>query len=196
MPSYGFQPIEGSCLVFGLHGRIVPHPTPGGGGVKGGSSFGVWCCIGFGLAVVGLIFALVTLIANLVAAGEAPGSLSTLRWHFGLTTLAFGTIRSESPSGTSGPDIVDGGPGTDTCPGDNGGTTVNCELPPPRQTSRQALAINESGTAGPVHSRRLGSLYAVRPLALGPATGTCPDFAPMCDLEESFGPHPVVVEDL
>jgi len=33
--------------------------------------------------------------------------------------------------GASGPDTVDGGTGTDTCLGDNDGTAVNCELPPP-----------------------------------------------------------------
>lgn len=49
--------------------------------------------IGFLLAVVGLMLAMVTLIANLVAAGDVDGSLSTLRWSFGLTTLGFGTIK-------------------------------------------------------------------------------------------------------
>ncbi len=49
--------------------------------------------IGFGLAVVGLTLAVITLIANLVAAGDVAGSLSTQRWSFGLTTLAFGTIK-------------------------------------------------------------------------------------------------------
>jgi len=49
--------------------------------------------IGFSLAVIGLMLAAVTLIANLVAAGDVAGSVSTLRWSFGLTTLAFGTIK-------------------------------------------------------------------------------------------------------
>lgn len=49
--------------------------------------------IGFGLAVVGLVLAAVTLVANLVAAGDVAGSLGTQRWSFGLTTLAFGTIK-------------------------------------------------------------------------------------------------------
>lgn len=50
--------------------------------------------IGFALAVAGLMLAGVTLVANLVAADvDAGGSLSILRWSFGLTTLAFGTIK-------------------------------------------------------------------------------------------------------
>ena len=49
--------------------------------------------LGFVLAAGGLLLAMLTLIANLVAAGDVEGSLSTLRWSFGLTTLAFGTIK-------------------------------------------------------------------------------------------------------
>jgi len=51
--------------------------------------------VGFFLAVVGLMLAAVTLIANLGVASDvsASSSLSTLRWSFGLTTLAFGTIK-------------------------------------------------------------------------------------------------------
>lgn len=50
--------------------------------------------IGLALAVAGLMLAGLTLVANLVASDvAASGSLSILRWSFGLTTLAFGTIK-------------------------------------------------------------------------------------------------------
>lgn len=51
--------------------------------------------VGFGLALIGLMLAAVTLIANLTVAGDigSDSALSTLRWSFGLTTLAFGTIK-------------------------------------------------------------------------------------------------------
>ncbi|MFQ5553890.1 MAG: hypothetical protein ACE5GC_00805, partial [Acidimicrobiia bacterium] len=51
--------------------------------------------VGFGLAFVGLMLAVVTLIANIAAANEdsAETARETLAWSFGLTTLAFGTIK-------------------------------------------------------------------------------------------------------
>ncbi len=51
--------------------------------------------VGFGLALGGLMLAAVTLIINLGAAGDLGSSsaLSDLRLSFGLTTLAFGTIK-------------------------------------------------------------------------------------------------------
>jgi len=51
--------------------------------------------VGFGLALVGLMLVTVTLIINLVVAGDlgASSALSNLRLSFGLTTLAFGTIK-------------------------------------------------------------------------------------------------------
>ncbi len=51
--------------------------------------------IGFGLATLGLVLAVVTLIANLSAAGSssAASAAETLAWSFGLTTTAFGTIK-------------------------------------------------------------------------------------------------------
>lgn len=53
--------------------------------------------VGFTLAVVGLALAVVTLIANLVAADQLTTSpidaSTTLAWSFGLTTTAIGTIK-------------------------------------------------------------------------------------------------------
>ncbi len=51
--------------------------------------------IGFVLAAVGLVLAVVTLIANISAAnGDDPATAAeTLAWSFGLTTAAFGTIK-------------------------------------------------------------------------------------------------------
>lgn len=53
--------------------------------------------VGFVVAVSGLMLAVVTLIANLVAAGQldtnAGDAAQTLAWSFGLTTTAFGTIK-------------------------------------------------------------------------------------------------------
>jgi len=54
--------------------------------------------VGFALAALGLLAALVTLIANVVAAGQIgdgdPGAAATtLAWSFGVTTAAFGTIK-------------------------------------------------------------------------------------------------------
>lgn len=54
--------------------------------------------VGFTLAAIGLALVVVTLVANLVAAGElADGNTSavneTLAWSFGLTTAGFGTIK-------------------------------------------------------------------------------------------------------
>ncbi len=51
--------------------------------------------IGFIVATIGLMLAVVTLIANISAANNAdPASAAeTLAWSFGLTTLAFGTIK-------------------------------------------------------------------------------------------------------
>jgi hypothetical protein len=51
--------------------------------------------IGFGLAALGLILAVVTLIANIAAANSSNPATSaeTLAWSFGLTTTAFGTIK-------------------------------------------------------------------------------------------------------
>lgn len=48
---------------------------------------------GFGLASLGLLLAVVTLIANIVAASasDATSAAETLAWSFGLTTTAFGT---------------------------------------------------------------------------------------------------------
>lgn len=54
--------------------------------------------VGFTLAVIGLMLAMVSLIANLVAAGQVGDGGSgtveeTLAWSFGLNTAAFGTIK-------------------------------------------------------------------------------------------------------
>ena len=53
--------------------------------------------VGFVIAVIGLMLAVVTFIANLVAAGQLDTSASdaatTLAWSFGLTTTSFGTIK-------------------------------------------------------------------------------------------------------
>ncbi len=53
--------------------------------------------VGFALAVVGVMLAVVTLIANIVAGNDltndAAGAATTLAWSFGLTTLGFGTIK-------------------------------------------------------------------------------------------------------
>ncbi len=51
--------------------------------------------VGFGLALVGLMLATVTLIANIAAAttDSAQTAGETLAWSFGLTTLGFGTIK-------------------------------------------------------------------------------------------------------
>lgn len=53
--------------------------------------------IGFSLAVVGLVLAAVTLIANVVAGNEladdVASAATTLAWSFGLTTLGFGTLK-------------------------------------------------------------------------------------------------------
>ncbi|HEX9645579.1 MAG TPA: hypothetical protein VGC11_16415 [Acidimicrobiia bacterium] len=54
--------------------------------------------IGFALAALGLLAAVVTLIANVSAAGQvgdgnAAGAAETLAWSFGLTVTAFGTAK-------------------------------------------------------------------------------------------------------
>ena len=51
--------------------------------------------IGFGLAALGLVLAVVTLIANISAAisNDPTTTAKTLAWSFGLTTTAFGTIK-------------------------------------------------------------------------------------------------------
>ncbi len=53
---------------------------------------------GIGLAVVGLMFAMITFLANFSAAGaladgDGLASAKTLAWSFGLTTLAFGLAK-------------------------------------------------------------------------------------------------------
>ena len=48
------------------------------------------------LGVAGLMLAAVTLIANIVAADDLGGGTTTrdtLAWSFGLTTVAFGTLK-------------------------------------------------------------------------------------------------------
>lgn len=50
--------------------------------------------IGLALAVVGMALGVVTLIANLAAAGDASVRASTLPWSFGLTTTAFGMVKA------------------------------------------------------------------------------------------------------
>lgn len=52
--------------------------------------------VGFALGFVGVMLAVVTLIANIVAAGDVgqgADTRETLAWSFGLTTAAFGTIK-------------------------------------------------------------------------------------------------------
>ncbi len=51
--------------------------------------------IGYGVAVLGLMMALITLIANIAAANtsDPKTAAETLAWSFGLTTMAFGTIK-------------------------------------------------------------------------------------------------------
>ncbi len=53
--------------------------------------------LGFGLAVIGLTLATVTLIANIAAAStvvdDATAAATISAWSFGLTTLGFGTIK-------------------------------------------------------------------------------------------------------
>ena len=53
--------------------------------------------VGFTLGAIGVGLATVTLIANLVAAGDVGGDAAavreTLAWSFGLTTVAFGTLK-------------------------------------------------------------------------------------------------------
>ena len=52
--------------------------------------------VGFFLGLVGIMLAMVTLIANIVAAGdvgEGASTRETLAWSFGLTTAAFGMIK-------------------------------------------------------------------------------------------------------
>jgi hypothetical protein len=53
--------------------------------------------IGLGLAFIGVVIAVVTLIANIAAAGDVgdgtDSTRETLAWSFGLTTTAFGTIK-------------------------------------------------------------------------------------------------------
>jgi hypothetical protein len=53
--------------------------------------------VGFVVAIIGLTLAVITLIANLVAAGQldtnASDAAQTLAWSFGLTTFAFGTVK-------------------------------------------------------------------------------------------------------
>jgi hypothetical protein len=50
--------------------------------------------IGIGLAIVGMALAVVTLIANLSAAGDGAIRSSVLPWSFGLTTTAFAVIKT------------------------------------------------------------------------------------------------------
>lgn len=53
--------------------------------------------VGFGLAAVGLVLTLVTLVANIVAADQLvsneEAARQTLAWSFGLSTAAIGTIK-------------------------------------------------------------------------------------------------------
>lgn len=51
--------------------------------------------IGFGLAALGLVLAIITLIANIAAANsnDPTTTAETLAWSFGLTTASFGTIK-------------------------------------------------------------------------------------------------------
>jgi hypothetical protein len=51
--------------------------------------------IGFAIATLGLLMAVVTLFANIAAANNADptSAAETLAWSFGLTTTAFGTIK-------------------------------------------------------------------------------------------------------
>ncbi len=53
--------------------------------------------VGIGLAFIGVVLAVVTLIANIVAAGDVgdgtDSTRETLAWSFGLTTTAFATIK-------------------------------------------------------------------------------------------------------
>ena len=54
--------------------------------------------VGFALAAIGLVATVITLIANVAAAGQvgdgnAAGAAQTLAWSFGLTTTGFGTIK-------------------------------------------------------------------------------------------------------
>lgn len=45
------------------------------------------------IAAVGLLLAMADLIANLVAGGQVEESAGILGWSFGLTTVAFGTVK-------------------------------------------------------------------------------------------------------
>lgn len=51
--------------------------------------------IGYGVAALGLMMAMITLIANIAAANSSDPQTAaeTLAWSFGLTTMAFGTIK-------------------------------------------------------------------------------------------------------
>lgn len=51
--------------------------------------------VGFGLALIGLIILMVTLVANIIAANNSDptAAVETLPWSFGLTTLGLGTIK-------------------------------------------------------------------------------------------------------
>lgn len=51
--------------------------------------------IGFGLAALGLVLAVIALIANIAAANSSDPTTAaeTLAWSFGLTTTSFGTIK-------------------------------------------------------------------------------------------------------
>jgi hypothetical protein len=51
--------------------------------------------IGFAIAALGLVMAVVTLVANIAAANSSDptSAAGTLAWSFGLTTTAFGTIK-------------------------------------------------------------------------------------------------------
>lgn len=51
------------------------------------------CRTGLMIGAAGLLLAMVTLIANLVAAGQIEESGGILAWSFGLTTTAFGTVK-------------------------------------------------------------------------------------------------------
>ena len=49
--------------------------------------------LGLIIGAVGLLLAMITLIANLVAGGQVEESAGILGWSFGLTTTAFGTVK-------------------------------------------------------------------------------------------------------
>ena len=48
---------------------------------------------GLAIGAIGLLLAMITLIANLTAGGQVEESSGLLAWSFGLTTTAFGTVK-------------------------------------------------------------------------------------------------------